>query len=151
MPIAKLSYTFFSKEKIIALPQILQTSSGLILIEVQGTIHIGHRTLVSSEGFGLNNLNENKRQSELIQFLGKFNFSELENNKLSLTIDEHQSLHGKVVKLKKPLAILKIDHLIDQQKNCTRCDHEPINIPLLDLIEFKIVFTSRPEPIVYIT
>ena len=152
MPFAKLSYNFYSKEKSTTLPQLLQTPSGLILIEIQGTLHIGNQTLVSSGGFGLNNLNENKCKAELIHFLGKFDFSELENKNISLTIDEHQSLHGQFVKLKKPLAILRIDHLIDpHQEIRTKCDHDPINVPLLDVIEFKVVFTSRPEPIVYIT
>lgn len=136
----------------IELPNVLRTPSGLVLIEIQGTVHIGSRTLSSTGGLGLQSENEHDKSTQFSNtkeepdLIGKFDFSDLEKggNSVTLVVDQHQRLRGKLEKLKKPLAILRID---GQQKEGTA--KSPVRIPVVDVVSQKLIFSSRPEPIVY--
>lgn len=125
-------------------PSILKTPTGLLLIEVQGTLHIGQKALVSSGSLGLDaNETVSKASHDLI---GVFDFSELEKGgkEIVLNVDRHQRLRGKVVKLKDPIAIVRTDAVSDS----TNPDEAP-EIPIIDIVEFKAVFSNMPEPVVY--
>lgn len=136
----------------VELPNILKTPSGLVLIEIQGSIHIGNRTLSSAVGLGLQNENEYdiniqpSSTSDETDLIGKFDFSDLEKggNSVTLVVDQHQRLRGKLEKLKKPLAILRID-----EQNGEGTAKSPVMIPVVDIVSQKLIFSSRPEPIVY--
>lgn len=146
MPIALLSQSN-TAPTVTTLPSVLQTPSGLILVEVQGTIHVGAHTLVSTEGLGLNSQSENAPAEEKsVRFLGTFDFSQVEKKEITLVIDEHQCLRGKITKLKAPLAVLKMDNATRDGDGGTS---DQISIPIMGLIESKVVFSTRPEPIVY--
>lgn len=143
MPVANLKKIDINIGNIIV-PSILKTPTGLLLIEVQGTLHIGQKALVSSGSLGLDaNETVSKASHDLI---GVFDFSELEKGgkEIVLNVDQHQRLRGKIVKLKDPIAILRTDAISDS----TNPD-EPPEIPIVDIVEFKAVFSNMPEPIVY--
>lgn len=167
MPVASLAqrnYHIEGNDKhYISLPHVLRTPSGLVLIEIQGTIHVGSKILTSTGGLGLvteaskENATINKSLGfkpfsldSPVDFVGKFDFSQIETGEhnITLIIDQHQRLRGKLTKLKKPLIILGIDSGLNKFET----EHKQaisIDIPIEDVIESKIVFSSRPEPIVY--
>lgn len=177
MPLANLKKQTYSpdKTKESALPKVLHTPSGLALLEIQGTIHIGKRQLTSSGGLGLDTQDDEVKEDDDedmsdgdddIEEVGKFDFSDLEKggSEVVLQIGKFQRLRGKLVKLKMPLAMLRIDpgsgeSVVEppgtQEAKEQRfhsiandCDAE-VEVPILDIVYYKILFATRPEPIVY--
>lgn len=157
------------------LPRILQTPSGLALLEIQGSIHVGNKMLASIGGLGLESVEnedidmENKSEHEHqvedeengMDHIGEFDFSDIEagGSQVTLRIGQFQRLRGKLVKLKSPLAVLRIDPKDDSTTTQESLDEKRrsigqnkdaiVEIPVLDIIYQKILFSTRPEPIVY--
>lgn len=155
------------------LPKVLQTPSGLALLDLQGIINIGKHKLTSSGGFELEsaeeieNQEDDARESLAMSHVGDFDFSDVENggSEVVLKIGKFQRLRGKITKLKMPLAVLRMDPPKDaaapgeEVPGSQRTDdlrHEIANdrnagveVPIVDIIYHKIVFSTRPEPIVY--
>jgi chromosome transmission fidelity protein 8 len=129
------------------LPQILHTPSGLALIEIQGKIHVGTQPLIQS-ALDLQVVSEEDSRDELVDSskhrkLGTLEFSD--NGKdVNLIIGKHQRLRGKISELKTPLAVLKMDELT----HSSPLKNDIKTIPILEVIKYKILFNTRPEPVV---
>lgn len=176
MPLANLKKQTYSPEKTkeSVLPKVLQTPSGLALLEIQGTIHIGKRQLTSSGGLGLETQDDEVKEDDdedmsdgddEIEEVGKFDFSDLEKggSEVVLQIGKFQRLRGKLIKLKMPLAVLRIDPVTsesdeppvtqeakEQSYHSIANDRDAeVEVPILDIVYHKILFATRPEPIVY--
>lgn len=181
MPVAKITKKQY--DPILSLnqilPKILQTPSGLALLEIQGSINIGNKTLSSAGGLGLGNVegededsemkntlddeNEEDQSYDQMHHIGEFDFSDVEagGSEVTLRIGRFQRLRGKLVKLKFPLAVLRVDPNEDSaaaatqeslaEKRATIGENRDaiVEIPILDIIYHKIHFSTRPEPIVY--
>lgn len=111
------------------LPQLLQTPSGLALLELQGTINLPHspdgKTLLDVE-------------------VGRLEFPDYDPNAegsawmktAQLYIGEHQRLTGEVKKLPKALAVVR-----------RREAGEGEDLEVVEIVKYKIMFSNRPEPV----
>lgn len=137
------------------LPQILQTPSGLALLEIQGKIHVGNLPLIRSSQ-DLHIVDEDQDNSNVVNSgdyrkLGSLEFAD--NGKdVNMIIGKHQRLRGKVTELKVPLAVLKMDGLSSVQSGSQRTQsgntQSVKTVPVLEIIKYKILFNTRPEPVV---
>lgn len=124
------------------LPQLLQTPSGLAIVEIQGTIHGPHTLPSGSPSY----------QSAVTTTLGRLEFplydAQEKNDgkwmkKVYLYIGKHQRLTGEVKKLAKPLGIIqKADAgRIDSAKDMDS------DLELVEVVKYKLLFSGRPEPV----
>ncbi|RDA92990.1 hypothetical protein CP533_5507 [Ophiocordyceps camponoti-saundersi (nom. inval.)] len=104
------------------LPQLLQTPSGLALLELQGTINL------PAEG-----------ASSAVE-MGRLEFpddGESQTKRVHLYVGQHQRLTGEVKKLPKALAVVR-----------RRPDNnETADLELVEIVKYKLVFSNRPEPV----
>ncbi|KAK9358115.1 putative sister chromatid cohesion protein Ctf8 [Lipomyces starkeyi] len=109
-------------------PQVLRTPTGLALIEIQGTLHT---TQPSSDS----------TPSEL----GKLTF---DGKTTWLWIGDHQRMEGSIVDLNPPFGVLR--RVTRKQSEMEEENGSPDGtaVEIVEVIRKKILFTSRPEPIV---
>jgi chromosome transmission fidelity protein 8 len=117
------------------LPTLLQTPSGLAILELQGTIHAP-----SAE-------EANASADKLVASIGKLVFPLYSDTldeedarwikRVYLYVGKHQRLTGEVRKLGKPLGVLA------RRKS----DEDGEELEILEVVRFKIVFSTRPEPV----
>ena len=120
------------------LPQLLQTPSGLAILELQGTINMppSPATLPS----------DSTVVGRLI--FPDYNSSSAAENKswhkkVYLYVGKHQRLTGEVKKLPKPLAVVR-RRTTEQEHQRTEQDDE---LEVVEIVSWKVVFSSRPEPV----
>lgn len=111
-------------------PQILNTSNGTMLVEIQGTVNIGDLPLTGEE-------DATERAQPITQFteLGDLEFDETNPHVVTLVVGQRQKLVGKVVKLAQPLAVMKMPSSDDASE-----------IPVTQILTHKVLFSDRPEP-----
>lgn len=124
-------------------PPLLQTPSGLAILEIQGTIHVP--TLQDTE----DEPNEDIAQKEEATSIGKLVFPYYNPNNpaeetgwmkcVYMYIGKHQRMTGEVKKLPKALAILK-------RKESEQQDGQE-ELEVVDIAKYKIIFSQRPEPV----
>lgn len=113
-----------------ALPQLLYTPSGLAILEIQGTINLPQTsgnepaTHVGRLEFPLYNPDDP-------------NASHGWQKTVHLYVGKHQRLTGEVKKLAKSLAVLR---------KATDAD-EAEALEIIEIIDHKIIFSHRPEPV----
>ncbi|KAL8687683.1 MAG: hypothetical protein Q9218_006216 [Villophora microphyllina] len=122
------------------LPKILQTPSGLAILELQGTINIPLPEEIAEESDLLAPTN-----------VGRVVFPDFDPDdvtestswmkRVHLYVGQHQRLTGEVKKLPTPLAIIR-------RKGATS---EPSpsgteELEIAEIIYYKLLFSSRPEP-----
>lgn len=119
------------------LPQLLQTPSGLAIVEIQGTVN----STLSAEQSGANGATP----------LGQLVFPHYDPTKpasdtfwqkrVYLYVGKYQRMTGEVKKLAKPIAVVR---------RRTAADANPSDAEELEIAEiayYKIVFAHRPEPV----
>ncbi|KAH7021830.1 putative sister chromatid cohesion protein Ctf8 [Macrophomina phaseolina] len=110
------------------LPQLLQTPSGLAILELQGTIH----SLL---------LPHANRQARLPLYSSD---DPPENTawmkRVYMYVGKHQRLTGEVKKLPKPLAV------IHRKPGSSEEDGQE-ELEIAEIIRHKIIFSGRPEPV----
>ncbi|KAL9621597.1 MAG: hypothetical protein Q9160_003989 [Pyrenula sp. 1 TL-2023] len=139
------------------LPSLLQTPSGLAILEVQGTLHAPSACSDLDQDAPITG------PAEI--FVGHLEFplydaSASEDTswmkRVYFYVGKHQRLTGEVKKLPKPIAIIR-----KRVSGSTDADSEQlkdINAPaeakdgeeeleIVDIVKFKILFASRPEPV----
>jgi chromosome transmission fidelity protein 8 len=142
------------------LPQLLQTPSGLALLEMQGTINLPDQddedSITSTEIHGGATAQETP--------IGRLVFplydpqdanSTAWMKRVYMYVGKHQRLTGEVKKLPKAIAIIRkrTDGLARQrngQGGIAEEGEEGGNIDELEIVEivkYKILFSSRPEPV----
>lgn len=126
------------------LPQLLQTPSGLAILELQGTINIPSITTDTAE-------NPNTSHSATTK-VGQLVFPDYNANdptgstawmkRVHLYIGRHQRLTGEVKKLATPLGVIRRKSVDD---DAMTDDAEQLEV--MEIIYYKVLFSSRPEPV----
>lgn len=127
------------------LPQLLQTPSGLAILELQGTINMPLAGDESADG------------SEAVASatpVGRVVFPDYDPEdvtqstswmkRVHLYVGRHQRLTGEVKKLPAPLAVIRRkvqDSEIDSASSGTE------QLEIAEIIYHKVLFSSRPEPV----
>jgi chromosome transmission fidelity protein 8 len=112
----------------VALPELLQTPSGLAVVEIQGTL--------------------NTPDGDSVAFpVGKLVFPHYNpdapkgdqswQKRVHLYVGKHQRLTGEVKKLAKPLAVMR-------KREGTTDEGE---LEIAEIIYYKLLFAHRPEPV----
>lgn len=124
------------------LPQLLQTPSGLAIVEIQGTIH-GPHALPSDSA---------SSNSAVTTRLGRLEFPLYDAQdksdgkwmkKVYLYVGKHQRLTGEVKRLAKPLGVIqKTNSGISDSATGINSDLE-----LVEVVKYKLLFSARPEPV----
>lgn len=115
------------------LPPLLHTPSGLALLELQGTIHFptpsstSDSTLVGHLTFPL--YNPTLHGEDDTKWMKRVYFY----------VGESQRMIGEVKKLGKPFAVLR--------KREAEGEENKEELEIVEIVRFKVVFSSRPEPV----
>ncbi|CCC07427.1 hypothetical protein SMACR_02433 [Sordaria macrospora] len=123
------------------LPTLIQTPSGLALLELQGTLNIRDFDPSTASPGTISPIP-----------VGRIDFPDYQPNRLTfdpndkkwmkrvyMYIGEHQRLHGEVKALPKAVGVVrKRRHLDDEEKE---------ELEVVEIIRYKLVFASRPEPV----
>jgi hypothetical protein len=128
------------------LPQLLQTPTGLALLELQGTIHVP----VASEDDKKEGANgDNFDSLGIATPVGKLLFPMYSPSnpkedtawmkRVYLYVGKHQRLTGEVKKLPKPMAIMC--------KRPKASNEGADELEIVEIVKHKIVFSQRPEPV----
>ncbi|KAL1849203.1 hypothetical protein Plec18167_009587 [Paecilomyces lecythidis] len=147
------------------LPQLLQTPSGLAILELQGTINIPSpgEDQDTDEGRDMD-LSQGPEASVVETQIGKLMFPEYSPQnpaddtkwmkRVYLYIGKYQRMTGEVKKLPKPLAVIQRRQRPDAgdgngatAATNTRADTED-ELEIVEIVKYKILFGSRPEPLV---
>ena len=126
------------------LPNLIQTPSGLALLEIQGTIHAPFPS--PSE----NSSQVPPKQTPIGQL--EFPLYDLSSNsdkwtkKVYLYIGKHQRLTGEVKKLAKTIAVVRKREATEMEgADAGREGGEELEI--VEIVRWKILFAGRPEPV----
>lgn len=129
------------------LPELIQTPSGLALLELQGTINLPQP---DPELEGL---------SPEIP-IGRITFPDFNHNALDpsstswmkrvhLYVGQHQRLTGEVKKLPKALAVIRKRQADGEDSIMTEVDGQETSgdLEVVDIVKYKLIFSHRPEPV----
>lgn len=128
------------------LPPLLQTPSGLAIVEIQGTIHGPFPT----PGGG-----ESTQSSGQATPIGRLEFPLYDPQepgegkwmkKVYLYVGKHQRLTGEVKKLVKPLAVVRKIDGSGEDGNERSGSEKGEELEIVDVVKFKVLFSGRPEP-----
>ncbi len=140
------------------LPQLLQTPSGLALLEMQGTINLPNHG--DEDSFTSTEIHGNTTAQETP--IGRLVFPLYDHQDASSTawmkrvymyVGKHQRLTGEVKKLPKAIAVIRkrTDGL--HQRNGNEGlgeegqDGSNDELEIVEIVKYKILFSSRPEPV----
>ncbi|KAL2205415.1 hypothetical protein CC79DRAFT_1371226 [Sarocladium strictum] len=124
------------------LPQLLQTPSGLALLELQGTINLPAQTDPADDSAPPSSLPEGID-------VGRLEFPDYDPDaegsawmsRVHLYVGQHQRLTGEVKKLPKPLAVVRKRGGGEMQNDGTE------DLEVAEVVKYKILFSNRPEPV----
>lgn len=138
------------------LPHLLQTPSGLALLEIQGTLHTSSPSLDVEES-GLT-----PTETPVGRLIFPFYDPSSPNpedqswmKRVYLYVGKHQRLTGEVKKLPKAIAVVrKRDNRMEDRmeldgKEVTSEGPESSGeqLEIVEIVKYKILFASRPEPV----
>lgn len=115
------------------LPQLLKTPGGFAILEIQGSINLptaSPSTATISIGrlvfpdYSAGESSENKSWMKRVH----------------LYVGQHQRLTGEVKKLPNPVAVIR-------KRDSGEVTAEEDELEIAEIIYFKIIFSSRPEPV----
>jgi chromosome transmission fidelity protein 8 len=125
------------------LPQLLQTPSGLALVELQGTIHVPPTGEESADGTADGTDHADASQVGKLMFPNYSPSNSKEDTDwmklVYLYVGKHQRLTGQVKKLPKPMGIMR--------KRSKTNNEEGDELEIVEVVKHKIVFSQRPEPV----
>ncbi|KAI1095401.1 hypothetical protein F5B19DRAFT_441400 [Rostrohypoxylon terebratum] len=129
------------------LPQLMQTPTGLAILELQGTINLPEN-------------HENGEENSQGIAVGRLIFPDYHPEtqdpsstywmkRVHLYVGEHQRLTGEVKKLPKALAIIKkrTSSGGDVNMNDGNSESTAEDLEIVEIVKHKIVFSHRPEPV----
>ncbi|KAL8849184.1 MAG: hypothetical protein Q9221_005810 [Calogaya cf. arnoldii] len=137
------------------LPQLLQTPSGLAILELQGTINIPSINNPSIK----NNITTDDEDCDhpnpaTTTKVGRLVFPDYNPDdptgstawmkRVHLYIGRHQRLTGEVKKLATPLGVMRRKPIDDDDARTDTTDVEELEIT--EIIYYKVLFSTRPEP-----
>ncbi len=124
------------------LPQLIQTPSGLAILELQGTINLPR----GADGEPLADVE-----------IGRIEFPDYDPNATTTTtawmkrvqmyVGQHQRLTGEVKKLPRAIAVVrKRDNRMEYGSGGAHME-EGENLEVVEIIKYKLMFGNRPEPV----
>ncbi|OAQ74328.1 chromosome transmission fidelity protein 8 [Pochonia chlamydosporia 170] len=122
------------------LPSLIQTPSGLALLELQGTINLPH----SKDGQPLKDVE-----------IGKIDFPDYVPDaegsawmkRVHMYVGQHQRLTGEVKKLPKAIAVIRRRENKVLENSAGMYMEEGENLEIVEIVKYKIMFSNRPEPV----
>lgn len=138
------------------LPQLLQTPSGLALLEMQGTINLPSHD--DEDSIATESQSGVATQETPI---GRLIFPDYDledpNNtawmkRVYLYVGKHQRLTGEVKKLPKALAVIRKRNIVEADQTQVDVEGEEgedriEQLEIVEIVKFKILFSTRPEPV----
>ena len=123
------------------LPQLLQTPSGLAILELQGSINMPG-VFVSPDGNESTNSQSTTVGRLVFPDYTKGNPSESKSwmKRVHLYVGRHQRLTGEAKKLANPMAVIR-------RRNAVQSAGAVEELEIADIVYYKIIFSSRPEPV----
>ncbi|KIW13969.1 hypothetical protein PV08_06750 [Exophiala spinifera] len=126
------------------LPTLLQTPTGLAILEMQGTIHgpfpHADETIAEEQTTDIGRLEfplyNPKEPSE-----GKW------MKKVYFYVGKHQRLTGEIKKLAKPLAIIQKVDPETKVDGAFTASSTYEDLIVLEVVKYKLLFSGRPEPV----
>ncbi|CRG92255.1 hypothetical protein PISL3812_09312 [Talaromyces islandicus] len=145
------------------LPPLLQTPSGLAILELQGTINIPSSAATDKDGTVDDESNYPDKdtldgKTTIETELGRLMFPDyidgmdVDNNtkwmkRAYLFVGRYQRMTGEVKKLAKPLAVIQRRQRASPSPAEIGKGEGGDELEIVEIIKYKIVFASRPEPV----
>lgn len=134
------------------LPRLLQTPSGLALLELQGTINLPSQDTEDVEAEGEEGLNSYETP------IGRLIFPDYDPEdkestawmkRVYLYVGKHQRLTGEVKKLPKAFAVIRKRRAEAPQPDVMETSEgdKAEELEVVEIIKWKILFSTRPEPV----
>ncbi|KAL2821919.1 chromosome transmission fidelity protein 8 [Aspergillus granulosus] len=133
------------------LPNLLQTPSGLALLELQGTINLPAQDTSQPEDESSESFDPNAASSTYETPIGKLMFPDYSTHappddtkwmkRVYLYVGRYQRMTGEVKKLPKPLAI------IQRRLKEPGADDAGEELEIVEIVKYKLIFKNRPEPV----
>ncbi|KAJ3554650.1 hypothetical protein NPX13_g10558 [Xylaria arbuscula] len=131
-----------------SLPQLIQTPSGMAILELQGTINLPQ-------------LEENGNESGDSQLeIGRISFPDYHPEmqdasstawmkRVHLYVGQHQRLTGEVKKLPRAIAIIRKRHTPSPDVEMSDASSEGAkeDLEIVEIVKYKLMFSHRPEPV----
>ncbi|KAI1271531.1 putative sister chromatid cohesion protein Ctf8 [Xylaria sp. FL0933] len=130
------------------LPQLIQTPSGLAILELQGTINLPQLDDSGGELGG--------RELEI----GRISFPDYHPEtqdassttwmkRVHLYVGQHQRLTGEVKKLPRAIAVIRKKRAPGMDVDMADSSHETLkeDLELVEIVKYKLMFSHRPEPV----
>ncbi|PTB64399.1 hypothetical protein BBK36DRAFT_1124780 [Trichoderma citrinoviride] len=122
------------------LPKLLQTPSGLAILELQGSINLPQ----DAEGEPLKDVE-----------VGRLEFPDYAPDaigtgwmkRVHMYIGQHQRLTGEVKKLPRALAVVRRRQNRTLEGSGGTYAEEGENLEVVEIVKYKLMFASRPEPV----
>lgn len=140
------------------LPQLLQTPSGIAILELQGTINVPSPSEEDLSGADTDVARESETVFETE--IGKLMFPDYSPlnpddtkwmKRVYLYAGKYQRMTGEVKKLAKPLAVIRRRQKQSGTMNTSQEKQSPgqdgDELEIVEIIKYKILFPSRPEPV----
>ena len=140
------------------LPQLLQTPSGLAILEIQGTINLPSRETL--DALGDDEIGPDDKKTTVQTPIGRLSFPDYGAadgqtsddswmKRVHLYVGRYQRLTGEVKKLVKPLAVIQRRQADGSGATTAASNNQSGHADELEVVEIvkhKIIFSSRPEP-----
>ncbi|KAJ4407482.1 hypothetical protein N0V82_009904 [Gnomoniopsis sp. IMI 355080] len=114
------------------LPTLLHTPAGIALLELQGTINLPD----PDEAFNIGRVDFPDYRPDAITFDPA---STAWMRRVYLFVGQHQRLTGEVKKLPRAVAVVK--------RRDGEGEEGKYELEVVEIVKYKIVFSSRPEPV----
>lgn len=134
------------------LPQLLQTPSGLALLELQGTFNLPEADVDGPE--------QQQQQHQAPVPIGRIDFPDYRPDSITfdpastawmkrvyMYVGQHQRLTGEVKKLPRAVGIVRRRQRQQQQVGAGAGAGGGEELEVVEIVKYKIVFSSRPEPV----
>lgn len=127
------------------LPQLIQTPSGLALLELQGTLNLPED---SSPSEGEATTLEGTQ-------IGRIDFPDYDPDavgsawmqRVHLYVGQHQRLNGEVKKLPKAIAVVRRRENRVTAGSGGEVREKGENLEVVEIVKYKLMFSTRPEPV----
>ncbi|KAF4123637.1 chromosome transmission fidelity protein 8 [Geosmithia morbida] len=116
------------------LPQLLQTPSGLAILELQGTINLPRNAdgeALEDDDFSFGRLDFPLYDPDAVEGSAWM-------KRVYMYVGQHQRLAGEVKKLPRALAVVR--------RRQARGDREQ-DLEVVEIVKYKLLFAGRPEPV----
>ncbi|KAJ0426421.1 putative sister chromatid cohesion protein Ctf8 [Aspergillus carlsbadensis] len=133
------------------LPDLVQTPSGLALLELQGTINLPTQDTSQPEDEPTESLELDTSFAAYETPIGKLMFPDYSTQvptddtkwmkRAYLYVGRYQRMTGEVKKLPKPLAI------IQRRQKESGVEDTGEELEIVEIVKYKLIFKNRPEPV----